>query len=93
MITIFQDDLAHLKLDLDQQVPLLHLQVKDWGVGVYKQLLDRWVIILEKLRELGLPAVFSFIDKQDTNAQKFQGMFGLELVGENEQGFLYKLEL
>jgi len=93
MITLWENDNVNLRLDLDNELPLLHFNINKWSVQIYKDLLDKWTLVLEMLKDSGIPVVYSCIASDDTKTQKFQNMFGLEKFLENEEAVLYKLEI
>lgn len=73
----------------------LHFTYKDTGFtkSKYKSLLEDWHKTLETFRAMGIDAVYSAIPLDWKKEQKWQTMFGLDLVAKDDRAYFYKLEL
>lgn len=59
----------------------------------YKGLLEDWTKILEGFAYMGIEAVYSAIPKEADKVRKWQTLFGLEPVAENDEAVFYSLEV
>lgn len=66
---------------------------KKFGKAEYKALLEDWAKVLETFAYLGIPAVYSAVPKGKDKVMKWQTLFGLEPIAENEDAVFYSLEV
>lgn len=61
--------------------------------SMYRELIKDWADILDSFAQLGIPAVYSAIPKDAEKTRKWQTLFGLKPVAENDEAVFYSLEV
>lgn len=62
-----------------------------WTKLKYQQLLEDWADILDAFVASGISEVFSAVPKDQDKIRKWQTLFGLEPVAENDEAVFYRL--
>ena len=64
-----------------------------WTKAKYQQLLEDWKEILDAFAKMGITEVFSAIPHKWKKERKWQTLFGLEPIAEDENVVYYHLEV
>jgi hypothetical protein len=84
-----------LRMEAVEDTAYLHMDYKKpvFSKSSYEILLNEWVEILENVKLMGFTFVGSIIPKSDKKIHKFQSLFGLEIEGETEEAYIYRMVL
>jgi len=95
VITLEDNGMYVLRMESVEDTAYLHMNYKKsvFSKSSYERLLNDWVQILEHVKLMGFTFVGSIIPKSDRKIQKFQSLFGLEIEGETEEAYIYRMVL
>ena len=80
MISLIDNEMVHLKVQLLEGLPFIHLEVKQWSPLLARQYKKTWKKILRDMGALGYGEVFILIPDDDPKLYKFETMFGFTEV-------------
>lgn len=92
MITLIENSSYKLSAEVKGSIYYLHFNYKldVFTKSIYKVLLESWILILDELKTQGVKEVRSIIPIEDFKTQKFQMMFGLDLIEDNSGYQVYR---
>lgn len=64
--------------DIVEDVVFIHLDVREWSPGKYKEMRKYWRATLTSLKKRGFEDVFTHIYDKDPKQYKFQNLFGFK---------------
>ena len=80
MIEIAKND--HYYLRLEKTIfgdVFVHVDIYQWSRSLYKEYLSIWVDVLEEVRAMGVPRLYSVIPADDDKNLRFDLMFGWDI--------------
>ena len=81
---VINEDFGRLEIEWFQGIPLLHATVNKWSHNVFKkEILPKWLEVLDWLREQECHVVLAVIPASETKIAKFHTLFGMHEAENN----------
>lgn len=85
MVLIMDTDYAEFRIERNEEDLLFfHCEVKKWSKGIYKQLIEDMLDMLEQLNNIGVYNLLAVVG--NAKLEKFATMFGWEYLSDLDMG-------
>jgi len=79
-ISVYEDNVVNMYVQPYEGLGLLvHIDIKEWSLSVYKKTLQKFNEIIEELRSKKVDRLFAAIPPSDPKNEKFALMYGFEV--------------
>lgn len=93
MFKVINNDACQIYLDFVNGKATVYGTIGTFNKSSYKDSVEKWIAVLEGLREEGYLELFSQIKKTQENVLQFEERLGFKIIGETDTDLLLVKEL